>query len=354
MFELTPVSLVRWTRIRDDISGAEAVIPTTECCGLLDNLRTILHELHLYRNGQPVWQGPITRLEYEYDQVRIFAEDVLWAAKRAAINPGYKYKSHTPELVLDTVDMLLNQAYSRQGDPWNMLNVNGNLERTHLHAIRTPGEPKHRRTTYAWADTVWNEVDKFGEDYGIDYTVVNRDVYYWDIHWEWKRLPALDEDWIGDRVKIVEYGNACYTRAIVSNGRGHAGIDQAGADVTDRRLYGFIDNVINNANDTDTANTPSPDQIANWQEQALRSLHNTYPAPVGVVVPANTTLLPGAPWEIDDLIPGAWFKVTIKRLCRKVSEWNRLHEVRVEETPAGETINFTAVTAPREHRVVPK
>ena len=55
------------------------------------DLRTILHELHIYRNGEPVWEGPITRLEYEFDQVRIFAEDVLWATNRSAIEKGYNH-----------------------------------------------------------------------------------------------------------------------------------------------------------------------------------------------------------------------------------------------------------------------
>lgn len=353
LFELTPLSLVRWNRIRDDISHAEVVVPSTDCCGMLDDLRTILNELHIYRNGKPVWQGPITRLEYEYDNVRIFAEDVLWATKRAVVNPGFTHHGKA-NLTLDIFDMLLNQCYSRQNDPWNMLHTGQNLEGTHLHPIRTPREPKTFKTTATWQDTIFNDLDGFADNHGIDYTVVNRDIYYWDIHWEWKRLPPLDEDWITDRIRVVEYGNSCYTRAIVTNGRGYAGVDRAGDDVCGRNQYGFLDNVIGGADETDTANKPSADEIHTWQERALRNLNNTYPAPVGVVVPANTTLLPGAPWNVDDLIPGAWFKVNIKRVCRKVVEWNRLHEVVVEETPQnGETINISAVSAPREHHVVP-
>lgn len=347
LFELTPLEMVRWNRIRDDISAAEAVIPTNECCAQLDDLRTILNEIHIYRDGEPVWQGPITRLEYEYDNVRIFAEDVLFQAKRSAVNPGYDHQYPHMGYVLDTVDQLLLQCYGRQGDPWNMLPG-------HLHPIRTPDEPRHARVLYDWQDTAWNELDKFGEDYGIDYTVINRDIYYWDLHWEWKRLPALDEEWISDRVRVVEYGNSCYTRAIVTNGRGYVGIDQAGADVTDRRQYGFLDTIINNSNDTDTTSIPNAEELEEWQRSALRALNNTYPAPLGVVVPANTTLLPGAPWNISDLIPGAWFKVNVQRLCRSYSEWNRLQEVTVEETaPGGEQVNFTSITAPRQHHRLP-
>lgn len=355
LFELTPLALCRWERVRDDISSAEVVVPTTECCGLLDDLRTVLNELHIYRNGQRVWQGPIVRLEYEFDAVRIFADDVLWQTKRAVINPGYNMMYPHMGLVLDVFDMLLVQAYERQGDPWNMLHRVDNLEQTHLHPIRTPGEPRLAKMQHRWADTVFNEIDKFGEDYGVDYTVIDRDVYYWDLNWAWKILPPLHEDFITDRVRIVEYGNNLYTRAIVTNGRGYAGIDQAGADVTDRNNFGFIDLVINNSNEDDNANAPSEGELMEWQQQALHNLRGAYPTPVGVVVPDNTTLLPGSPWNIDDLIPGAWFKVNITRLCRHVTEWNRLQRVGVEEVPPrGEVISISSVTAPREmHRLPP-
>lgn len=345
LFELTPLTLCRWNRIRDDISSAEVVIGVDECCGQLDDLRTILHELHIYRDDEPVWEGPMTRLEYEYTEMRIFAEDVLWQAKRTVIHPGYDDRYPRVGLVLDRFDYLLHQCYDRQGDPWNM--------EGHLHPVRTPGEPREARQVYNWQDTVWNEIDNFGEHYGVDYTVVNRDLYYWDIHWQWKTLPPLDEDWISEFPRIVEYGNDLATRVIVTDGRGHAGVDEAGLPATGRDVYGYVDHIINNANDNDTNTKPSDEKLLHWQETAARHLTHSWPSPVGIVVPDNTTLLPNAPWLISDLIPGAWFEVSVKRLCRQVSTWNRLQSVHVEEiAPRGETVRFSSVTAPRERHVL--
>jgi hypothetical protein len=67
-----------------------------------------------------------------------------------------------------------------------------------------------------------------------------------------------------------------------------------------------------------------------------------------VGIPANTTLLPGAPWDIEDLVPGAWFEVNVTSLCRQLTQWQRIHEVSVEESgPDGEKVSFTAVDAPK-------
>ena len=54
------------------------------------------------------------------------------------------------------------------------------------------------------------------------------------------------------------------------------------------------------------------------------------------------------PWDIDDLVPGAWFEVSITRMCRTVTELQRLHEIIVQEDGVnGEVIKFTAISAPQ-------
>src|SRR5262245_51016274 len=147
--EVTPCSMVRWQRARDDISTAEVAVPTTECCELLGDLRCVIHELHIERDGEVVWQGPITRLEYEFDLVRIFAEDLIWPAKRYVIKQGYSNAFPNIGVVLDTVHAELIACFSLDGDPWNMLpgllplyNPSGGDPRT-ARAVR-------RLQTYVW------------------------------------------------------------------------------------------------------------------------------------------------------------------------------------------------------------
>jgi hypothetical protein len=335
--ELTPLLRVRWERIRDEISTAYAELPTTECCELLGDLRTIKHELHIERNGEIVWQGPITRLEYQFDVVEIFAEDVLRAAKRIVLREGYTQAYPNLWGVIDRMDWLMRQqCYNLGGDPWNML--------SHLHAIRHQGDPRTSRNVFSYQFYIWEDFDKYAEDSGSDYTVVNRDLYYWDTHLAWKIIPDLDEAFISQYPRIVEYGNDVATTGYVTNGQGQAGIA-----TQDDQGYGIVDFLVTNLNDGNVTDTtgPTPEEIAGWAETAAHNIDGKVPAPSHLIIPANSTLMPGAPWEINDLFPGAWFKVHVDRLCRQFDEWQRLHQIIVTEEPeTGETVEFTAVAPP--------
>jgi hypothetical protein len=347
--ELPSLSAVRWRRVRDDISTAEATVPTSECCDVLADLRTIENELHIYRNDEVVWQGPITRIEYDADVTRIYAEDILWQSTRCVIDEGYDQSHPNIGNVIDRMEWLLWHCYERHRyNPWNI----------GVYPIHGPDDPKTTRIVFAWQMYVWDDLDKYAEDYGADYTVYNRDVYFWDLRLKWLIIPDLDESHLSQLPRIVEYGNQLGTRGIVTNGRGFAGVSGVDTDTFDR--YGTVidwltTNEIDGAPGTegeppqtaDADTAPTPEELSSWADTATRSISERYPPPLAVVIPANTTLLPGAPWQIKDMVPGAWFQVTTTRLCRVVTEWQRLQEVVVtEEAPNGETIQFSAVSAP--------
>lgn len=341
--ELTPLVKVRWERIRDEISVAEATLPTSECCELLGDLRTVLHELHIERNGQKVWQGPITRLEYQFDIVDIFAEDLLWQAKRTVLREGYDQKYPNMWDVIARMDWLLrDQCYSFNGNPW----------RVNLNPIHHAGNPRTSRKVNTYQYYVWEDFDAYAENSGADYTVINRDIYYWDTHLAWKIIPDLDESHISQFPRIVEYGNDVATNGYVTNGEGYAGI----ASQADQG-YGLVDFLVTNTQDGtgDTANdAPTAEEIAGWANTAAHNIDGKVPAPVSVIIPANTTLLPGAPWTMDDLVPGAWFQIHVDRLCRAFDGWQRLHEVIVTESaPEGETVEFTAIAPPKQMVIPP-
>lgn len=335
--ELTPLQAVRWNRKRDAISDAEITIGTTQCCELLGDLRTVRHELHIERDGERVWQGVITRLEYEFDQVRVYAEDLLWVAKRTVIKQGYSQAYPNLGLVLDRMDWLLRvQTYTPDGDRWRMV--------PHLHKLVSPGGPQTTRSVAAYETFVWDDFDSYAEDAGTDYTVVGRDIYYWDINYRWKIIAPLLEEHLAQFPRLVEYGNQLATRGYVSNYKGYAGTASAPAAVLD--IYGGVDWLVTGLEDEDDT-PPNATELAAWSATAGRNINGRYPSPVAIVIPANSTLLPGAPWEMEDLVPGAWFQVSTSRLCRSFTEWQRISEVHVEETaPDGEHIRFSTVTAP--------
>lgn len=338
--ELTPLSAVRWQRIRDEVSTAEAVVPTTECCELLSDLRCIEHELRIERNGAVVWQGPIIRIEYEWDTVRIFAEDIMWMTKRTAVKTGYSNAYPNIGVTLDDMDRELHDAFNAHGNPW----------RATLLPMYNPvagTDPKTSKSVYKYQQYIYDDVDKMAEDGGVDYVVINRTIYYNDTHLARFTLPDLQEEWISTFPKIVEYGNQLATQAVVTDGYGRGVVVPGGGEFITQ--YGYIEWLTSLVDDEQEAkpDPPTPDELLAWQSIATRSISNRAPSPVAVLIPANSTLMPGAAWTIDQLIPTAWFKCKVTRMCRTVDQWQKLDEVVVNENAdEGETVQISASSAP--------
>jgi hypothetical protein len=344
--DLTPLSSVRWQRIRDDISTATVIAPTSGCCDVLADLRTIKHELHIVRNDESVWQGPITRIEHGHESVEIHAEDMLWVPKRRVLEVGYDQAYPNVGEAIDRVRWLLeDQCFAKYGDLWNMV--------SRLHPMTGPDDPRTTRSTPAYSMSIWQDMDKYAEDSGVDYTVVGRDIYWFDTQLAWMELPLLEPEMIGQFPKVTEYGNDLRTRGVVTNGKGIAGTGYWGVDASYFDEYGGpVDDITILADRIEEAD-PTVEEVAEWSETAKRNVADRHPSPTAILIPANSTLLPGSSWSTDDLIPGGWFPVSVTSLCREVHAWMRLHEVVVTEGPPdGETIRFSAIPA-TEHRVDP-
>lgn len=343
--EIPLLNSVRWQRVRDDVSTAEVQVPSPQCCEILADLRTVKHELHIHRNDEPVWEGPITRIEYDFDQTGIFAADVLWQSTRTALDEGYDNSFPNIGNAVTRMDWLLrDKTYAPHGDPWNVV--------PHLHPHHHAGDPKTSRVVNAWQFYTWEDFDKYAEDYGTDYCVINRDIHYFDINLAWKIIPPLDERFLSQFPRIVEYGNQAATRGIVTNGHGYAGQSSAGGGIIAE--WGHIDWLVTNENDGQADNIPTPEELASWSQTAAHNIAGRYPPPLAIVIPANTTLLPGSPWEMDDLVPGAWFQANVTGLCRDVSEYQRIQEVVVtEQAPDGEAVQFSAASAPSQMVIPP-
>lgn len=256
--EITPISEVQWNRLRDDISTANVHVPPTECCDLLSDLRAGRHELHILRDGEPVWEGPITRIEYELNEVRVYAEDMMWVPKRTVLQTGYSNAYPNIGYAIDRADWLLRQqCFNLNGDPWNML--------PHVNRLSPLGTgPKTARSVAAYEMYVWQDFDKYAEDHGLDYTVVNRDIFFWDHGLDWLQLPDLSEEFLSESPRVVEYGNDLYTRAFVSNARGYAGI--ANADPAQIAAYGYVDLLVTNLDDSGDLT----DKLSEAQEEVYK------------------------------------------------------------------------------------
>lgn len=349
---------VTWQRIRDDISRASVSVEPA-CCAALGELGTVIQELHIFRDGEPVWQGIITRIEYEDDQVQLFAEDILWVTKRRALERGYNYTftgggGGPQSAVVHAGDSLGPRCYEKYGDPWNM---GGNIIE-----VNGPSDPLMSRAINAWSMTVWEDLDYIAQYFGIDYVVVNRQVYIFETHLDWNPLPALDEAWLNRNPRIVEYGNSFANRFIKTDGSGYAGIATAGSANTDIYTQ-YIDFVANEVEQLERQNdalnrgepeVPTPTELAAWRETAVSRLADIQMPQTSIVIPGGTTLLPTTTWDVDILTPGSWFPVEIDRACKSLSEYHKLNEVKVTETGTeGETVSIASSSAPATRVVLP-
>jgi hypothetical protein len=344
VMELTPLTKVVWNRIRDDISGANVFVGITpECASELANLKSVVQELHIFRNGVKVWEGPITRLEFRYDTVEVWAQDILWVAKHTALSKGYDQKGTRKAKCGWRMNWLLkDMTYAKDGDPWKVLN--------RIQWKQGGDEPETTKVVNAWSTTTWDDFDAYAEDGGMDYTVVGRDIYFWDTHFAWRILPDLYDRYLTDEPAIVEYGNEFQTRAIVTDGNGNNG-QYTTTDAAILAEYRYVDTIHSAYNEGQSVTTkPTAADIKAWTEQAKTIVNANPKPPLRIRVSENSGLTPEAPYDINDLIPGSWVKVVVERLIKKITGddvWHKLDTVSVTEEGGKEVVQISTVTAPK-------
>jgi hypothetical protein len=339
LYELDRLEYVDWERQRDDISQAYVRVGAgAECCGQLGGLTSGYHELHIYRSGQKVWEGPVIRPEYAADSVTIYANDILWVAKNTVLEKAYNKAYPNIAKCGWVMNWLLrDQTFLKYGDPWNAA--------SRVRWVQGSDDPSTSSAVKAWSMTTWEDFDKYAEDKGMDYTVAGRDIYFWDTHLKWRTLSApLVADYLTDGMEVVEYGNEFATRVIVTNGNGYA--SQAVAPAWAISQYGYIDHLISTYNEAAGTEVPDAEDKRAWQEQAQSTLDASFPAPVRVRVPDNSTLVPSAPYGINELVAGAWVQVVSNDLCRTLDQWHKLDRVHVRQEGGEEKVEITTTAAP--------
>lgn len=345
--ELTGLTEVQWNRVRDDISEGQVTLGPYECCDLLSDVQPVEHELHIFRDGAAVWEGPITRMEFENDGINIFGEDILWVTKRRALGLEVDHKN-APYSCVELAEDYLTYVFGNYGDQWNGL--------PGLNKVAGPDDPETTRQVNKWSVSVFEELDHLARYGGIDYTVVNRDIFWFDTHLDWNPLADLVEQDIQAFPRIVEYGNQLANRIINTDGSGYAAI--APGSATAIAEFGqYVDIIIGNADDQSSGELdqgpPTEEELAGWLKTAKKNVERTEVMASSIIVPANTSLMPTSPWDIATVMPGSWFIVSIDRVCRTLSEYHKLSQIRVKEDGrAGESVQITTQKAPAT-RIVP-
>lgn len=344
--QLTPLSLVRWDRTRDDISTATIHIPfrSRECDEVLGLLATGRHELVIFRGEERVWEGPITRATFQGQRVEIQARDVMHYVYRTAMKGEYDNRYPNIVTCLQRTQAILQAELGRKealDPPINVL--------PHIVYHHTENDARTSAHTLPFISSAFDHIDTMAARGGLDYTTVGRSIHFFDVDTALGVTPPVgSSDFIGE-VIITEYGMELATYVAINDGFGNAG--QAGGV---HAYYGLVEVVHaaydENANAETEAEAPS---VAEMTSQAQRVLAGAYPTPVVVRVPDGSTINPKGTLSIRDLVPGTRIPLLGELPGRTLSQVQKLDRIRVEETGGsgvaegvGESITVTLSPEP--------
>lgn len=325
---------MRMNRIRDDMSTCDLTIaaPSPECCAFMADVRTVRNELVVYRDNVRVWEGPITRLAYFQDRIELDARDIMWYLGRRALEDGFDFTGKSVDAV-DLMAKIVGDHFPVASDPFNI--------GKYVSVIHSTDDAKTAAKYQAYSRTLFELIDKYAEDGGIDYVVNGRRLIIHDTHCRAHVLPRMTEADFDGEIGVVEYGSELKTRAVGTNGEGFYHASVAPAEFIN--YYGVIDKVTTNEAEGDEDATVLTEAL---KSQADRELAAGFPAPVEVHVPDNTRIDPCCLINYQDFVPGAWVPVEVRLVCRPLTQWQRIAAVNTIYDERGETVRLSLQQPP--------
>lgn len=292
---------VEWTRTLDEVSTAYVVIqPGGDCCERLDQVRSWRHKLIIWRDGAPVWEGPIVRAVWQRGAVRVDAVDILgWLDRRV---PHQSITFSDSDLA-DIAAWLIQDGFAPD-DPGHTVDI--------IAPSRIRGDREYEADVGQTGDHLRDLAAT-----GIDYTAVgSRILILPEDHTG--RIGALSDDDFPDGLTVAEDGVALGTRWIV-----HGRDDVKGEAGGRHPYYGLLERVAEETSVLDDASAAAA---------ARSKLRTTSPAPVFIDSSQETTLSPQAPVDVARLVPGWCLDVTTTSTCRTIAQSLKIVGVRVRES----------------------
>lgn len=351
--EITPLVNLTWNRKRDEISNA--ILDTNgfgpDCGDLLRDLRSWIHSIVIFRDGERVWEGPITRIEYTRNNVEVEAKDVMAWAYRRIMRQGYNdaYRVVNGEqlgqatVVERAVRIIMNAL--APDDP-NIL--------PYLTSLDFPDDAIQSRVVEDFAKTAWEEVDDLAATAGLDYVTIGRRIIINDTHRPLGRLGEMRDEHFSEAPVVSEYGMQLANVYAVTNNSGVYEYEERRGNNPQKPFqpYGLVEHLASAYGETEAGVqqvlTREARQAleATLKKQAERNISGRYPTPLIVRVPDNSLLSADTPVTINQLIPGVWIPLRARGTLREVSQWQKLDLMTVEQTVDGERVSVTMSPAP--------
>ena len=336
----TALSQISWGRKRDDISEASVYLNARQCVeqeDLLGKLRSMRHEIVIWRGSKRVWEGPITRRAGTRSGFQFFAKDVMQYAGRSVMRSAYDNRGTKAGKALDRAELILFNELDRLENPGFATVPPINVV-PHIVVHDSVDSAGTAAFTAPYQFEAFEHIDSLAARGGIDYTVVGRAIHLWDTHEALGRLEtaATQADFRGELV-VTEYGMELATHAYVTDGQGNYGV--AGAEDP---YYGTIELLSTAYDESEGGDPPTSAEL---DSQAQRNRSGRLPAPVEVRVPDGSSIDPSGVLNIDVLVPGVWIPVRAEVYGFKLTQMQKLQSMKVTETPAGEDIAVTLTPA---------
>lgn len=317
----------KWDRRLDDVSEADLVMRfsgdnTYTCCECLAEAEPWCHELHIWRDGEEVWVGPVQTIEYEYDTVTLKAKDSLaWMGVR--VPPVDINFVGTGTDLTDVAIFLIDTAFSEDG-PENTCEVDNIFSQPTGFTFDVFQEK--------FSQTALETLRDLG-DIGLDFTTLGRTIVLVGDTTPLTPLVLLNDEHIMGGLKITKDGTIQGNRYYI-HFDGDGGVPASG-QATDFYCYGAIERLRSEdilSNGTDAADVA--DIYVQSSAIAPRTLELT----------PGSKLSPDTPWTINEMVPGARVDVAVTKFCLNLTQSFRLTNVEVTYTPAdGESVGITVI-----------
>ncbi|MET9818347.1 hypothetical protein [Streptomyces sp. NPDC006355] len=295
-----------WTRELDEFSSARVVInPSGDCCNHLQRVEAWRSELHIFRDGAPVWQGPVIQPEWRAGQVEIFAADILaWLDRRV---PHDSITFQDSDLT-DIGAWLIQDAFLPD-DPGHEVLIVG--------PARVSGGRAYTRNIGQTGDHLRDLAET-----GLDYTAVGSTIILLPEDHTGSVGRLTDADFPEELV-VGQDGSNLVTRWIVA-GDEDSGVmgEDGGVDP----YYGLLERYVEQ---TSIKSRASAIDAARAKRRA------STPAPIFIDT-EQVTISPDAAVDVAKLVPGWCLDITSTATCRTVTQRMKIAGLKVLETGGGE------------------
>lgn len=301
---VTPVQVlteVEWNRLLDDVSTARIVVtPDGDCCERLGRVRSWRHYLNLWRNGRPVWSGPILQAEWSLGKLEVSAIDVLGFLDRRVPHADIVFGDSD---LVDIAEWLIADGFEPD-DPGHSVEVIGKT--------RVRGGRAYQRGIGQTGDHLRDLAET-----GLDYTAVgSRILLLPETHSA--TVGRLTDTDLPEGLKVAEDGTALTTRWIVAGDEEGDVLGEAGGP---HPYYPLLERYVEQTSiTTDAAATAA----------ARSRLRVSLPTPVFIDT-QQVTISPSAAVDVPRLVPGWCLDIASQVTCRPVSQRFKITGVKVAE-----------------------